>query len=168
MDAAINRLGPKATGIDKLNHAQLKEKTYRTPLVKKLTFVFNKWWKGAEIPAYLKTARVVALSKDGTQRPAEGDIRTIAIAPQLTKVYEHVVHARLDEHITSKGLIHKTQRGFMKDQSTAHNLNDFIDLIESAKAREAQYRADKVKVADRDRTFILFIDLQKAFDRVDR
>ena len=66
VDAAINRLGPKATGIDQLDYAKLKDKMYRTPLVKKLTFIFNKWWKGAEIPSYLKTARVVALSKDGT------------------------------------------------------------------------------------------------------
>ena len=108
VDRALSCLGNKATGIDGLDYATLKEKSYRIALVYKLTTVFNRWWNGQDLPAYLKVARIVSLSKDGTEAPPEGDIRTIAIIPQLTKVYETIIHSRLEEQIQAKRMIHET------------------------------------------------------------
>ena len=128
----------------------------------------NRWWNGAPLPKYLKQARIVALSKDGTERPSEGDIRTIAIVPQLTKVYETIVHRRIEDYIQANQLIHPTQRGFAAGKSTAHNLHDFMEFMTMAKDWEKRNRAAKVKVKDRVRTFALFYDLRKTFDAVPR
>lgn len=43
-----------------------------------------------------------------------------------------------------------------------------MDLIQIAKRRQQEYRQLKIPVAERTKTFILFIDFRKAFDKVDR
>ena len=56
----------------------------------------------------------------------------------------------------------------MEGKMTQHNLYDLINFTNRAKATEQQYRADRVKVAERERSFLLFIDFRKAFDVVNR
>jgi hypothetical protein len=53
--------------------------------------VFQKWYDGKEIPEYIKVGRIFALSKEESEYPTQGKIRTITILPALTKLYELVV-----------------------------------------------------------------------------
>ena len=48
------------------------------------------------------------------------------------------------------------------------NLIDLMHVINLAKGQEKRYRVKKVRVAMRQRTFLVFVDLKKAFDKVNR
>ena len=80
----------KAVGLDQLKDHVLRQAIKGSPEVAaKLASSFQKWINGEEtIPAYLKVARTVMLSKSDSQYPPEGDVRVIAILPALTKLYE--------------------------------------------------------------------------------
>lgn len=60
-------------------------------MISKLTYSFNKWFATHRVPQYLKTARVVTLSKGINNYPDFGDIRLIAVLPTLYKVYEQII-----------------------------------------------------------------------------
>ncbi len=63
----------------------------------KILVAFNKWFTEGRVPQYLKSSRVITLSKDQniSKYPEVGEIRTIAIAPALTKMYELCLHKKL-------------------------------------------------------------------------
>ena len=49
-----------------------------------------------------------------------------------------------------------------------HNIKDLTDFIKEAKETTVRQRRLKIPMTARDRHFIAFIDLEKAFDRVRR
>ena len=75
-------------GNDALPDKFLKNNTVFKAYKEKILQTFNDWYNGTEIPRYLKAGRVFALSKEDTQFPTLGKIRTITILPALTKLYE--------------------------------------------------------------------------------
>ena len=87
--------GHKATGLDGLTSYCLKEDRVSKIVVSKLTETFNKWFANGRTPQYLKTARVIPLSKEDNEYPDFGNIRTISILPIVAKVYEKVLLKRL-------------------------------------------------------------------------
>ena len=107
MDWAFDTLKiNKAVGIDGLPDFVLKEGKRRQLLKDKLRPEFERWLNGVPVPEYLKTTRIVALSKeDGEEYPAVGKIRTIAVSPTLMKLYEKVIHLKLWKEINDKHLI---------------------------------------------------------------
>ena len=64
--------------------------------------VFNYWLNGGNIPKYLYSAKVTALTKDKklSVYPSVGDIRTIAVLPVITKLYETALLVKLKEYLT--------------------------------------------------------------------
>ena len=52
--------------------------------------------------------------------------------------------------------------------STLHNLRDLTGIIEEAKIVAQRQRRLRIPMTARCRQFIVFIDLEKAFDRVRR
>jgi hypothetical protein len=128
MDWAFNTLkSNKAIGVDGLPDFVLKNKNRRELLKQRLTPIFEDWLNGAELPAYLKTTRVVTLSKEDEEIfPNHGKIRTIAVAPAITKLYEKIIHQKLWAEIDEKGLIAKNQSAYRKGKSTLNNLEETI------------------------------------------
>ena len=74
----------------------IKNLDNRKLIVKKLTNSFNEWASNEGPPVYLKTAKVVPLSKDMTPFPKVGNIRTISILPVTFKLYERLLLNRLE------------------------------------------------------------------------
>ena len=75
MIAALKRLASgKAIGIDGLADRQLKAVLNTKPDIRgKVQLQYDRWLNGDEaLPAYLKTARTVYLSEDGTAYPPVG------------------------------------------------------------------------------------------------
>ena len=64
-------------------------------VVTRLTECFNLWLSVQRVPNYLKTARMVVLSKSDTNFPNYGDIRPIVILPTIYKVFESIILARI-------------------------------------------------------------------------
>jgi hypothetical protein len=112
----------------------------------------------------------VPLSKDpeGSQFPKYGEVRTIAVTPAIAKLYELCLLQRLTAETELKCPLHPHQRGFRAKLSTEHNLADVFALIETDKAIHRRHRQLKTPVAARPRMLYAFIDLKKAFDKVDR
>ena len=65
-------------------------------------------------------------------------------------------------------IIHQNQRGFRPGKACRNNIVDLIHVIQQAKQKEQRNRKEKIPVNKRQRTFVLFIDLKKAFDKVNR
>lgn len=101
------------------------------------------------IPDHLKVGRMIALSKrKGSSIAGSKEVRLIAVQSHLTKVLEKTV---LDKILETKSELLKTrlyQHGFKRGQGTA----------------ECVARVVKMRHSGR----LLFVDLEKAFDKVDR
>ena len=87
----------KAIGVDGLSDLVLKRTLGRSwHLRRKVRFVFSNWLNGVEeIPQYLRTARTMFLSKDGTEFPEEGNVRIISMLCATIKLWEHILHEKL-------------------------------------------------------------------------
>ena len=64
------------------------------------------------MPEYCKCARIVPLSKEESEFPSVGGIRTINILPGIFKVYEKVVLGKLKKELQVKAPLHAAQKGF--------------------------------------------------------
>ena len=90
----------------------------------------NNWLKNrSQIPGYLKTGRVISLSKEDTEYPTRGQIRTICILPSLTKLYELNLLHFLNKEAKRLGDIPENQRGFKGRCSTMDNLIDVFSMM---------------------------------------
>lgn len=78
----------KASGLDLLPDYFLKDQKVSKSILTKLTLTFNLWLSGTPLPDYLRVGRIFCLSKERTEYPSVGGIRTIAILPTTTKLYE--------------------------------------------------------------------------------
>ena len=129
----------------------LKNPSQKKLIVDKLHHSFNKWLQTESYPSYLNTARVIPLSKEATEFPTLGAIRTIAVLPAVSKVFEKVLLSRLQALIISKNLVHPAQAGFSANKSTETNIDRLSRLILQAKAHAVEERL-RVKTP-RNRTY---------------
>ena len=103
----------KAIGTDGLPDYVLKQNNRQEMLTEKLKTVFESWLNGHEIPKYVKTTRIVALSKEeNNPYPEVGKIRTIAVSSAVTKLYEKIILQKLQPEITRCNLISEKQRAY--------------------------------------------------------
>ena len=110
--------------MDGLPDYLLKDEGRLDRLKGKLIPDMEEWLNGKALPGYMKTTRVVALSKeDGNHYPAYGKIRTIAVSPVIMKVYEKILHQKLQKEIEDKDLISTKQNAYKKNRSTLNNLD---------------------------------------------
>ena len=106
---ALDRLSRgKAVGDDALRDNHLREALLGSVELRfRLAERFEAWLNSEEpLPAYMKEARTVMLSKDGTAYPPEGEVRVIAILPALTKLYEVFLHRELWRQVESVHPLH--------------------------------------------------------------
>ena len=102
-----------------------------------------------QIPAHLKGGRVVALSKrKGSSIARLDEVRYITIMSHLTKIIEKTVLEKIDKVGCKLLATRLYQAGFKHGPGVQANLTHVL-------------RARK-------RSAFLFVDLEKAFDRVDR
>lgn len=115
-----------------------------------LCIVFNdQLRRGVLLPSQRKSA-VVLLHKKGS-RAEPGNYRPIALVQVDVKVLSKALTYRLQQVILD--LIHSDQKGFVKSRSIHHHVRFLTDL------------QDLVTSLD-DEAYALFLDFEKAFDRV--
>ena len=114
--------------------------------------ILNKCIDDETIPQHLEFAQVVTLYKKGNvENP--GNYRPISLLQSLYKIYASIIQSRLAEHIEEK--IWKTQYGFRAKHSTC----------------EALYICRRIQdfhEQSGEKLFLLFLDWEKAFDKVDQ
>ncbi|GFS52086.1 putative RNA-directed DNA polymerase from transposon BS [Trichonephila inaurata madagascariensis] len=104
-------------------------------------------------PLQWKTAAVIPTLKPGKDPTRADSFRPIAPLSILGKVAEEIILKRLYSHVNELNLIIPEQHGFRPDLSTSHQLLRGVEAIKSG------FRKKKS-------TGAVFLDIQKAFDRV--
>ena len=111
-------------------------------------------WRQGKVPQQWKDAVITVLHKKGDEKEC-GTYRSISLVPHGGKVLLKMVARRLNAYCEAKGLLPEEQCGFRPDRSTT----DMMFVV-----RRLQEVGRKAGVS----LHMCFIDLQKAYDTVDR
>ena len=103
-------------------------------------------------PSTLKRSKVIPVYKTGN-RTEPGNYRLILLLSVFNRLFERLTHKRLTSFIEKK-ILYNAQYGFRANCSTQHAILDIVNRIQSN--MEAGLSSCGV-----------FIDLKKAFDKVD-
>ncbi|GFU76544.1 probable RNA-directed DNA polymerase from transposon BS [Trichonephila clavipes] len=103
-----------------------------------------------KVNAYSTPIPILKPGKDPTQAES---FRPIALLSILGKVAEKIILTRLYQHVDTNNILIPEQHGFRPDLSTTHQLLRVVETIKSG-------------FNDKKSTGAVFLDIQKAFDRV--
>ena len=107
----------------------------------------------SQIPEYLKVGRLVPLQKTFTKGPCSLDeIRPIVVRSHLSKIMEKAILDRIKTQAPHLIASKVYQTGFKEGKSTAIHASRLLNEVHG----------------QRKRKFNLLVDLQKAYDSVDR
>lgn len=120
----------------------------------RLAVLFNDWWDNRNYPAEGELSRVTLLPKQGKQESSLKSYHTLSVGCNLCKLYLRVIEQRLTAITERSGLLGECQNGFRPNRRGTDNL--FI-----------LYTLNRVIRKKGWKSFFTFIDLTKAFDRVD-
>ena len=109
---------------------------------------------GGCIPKEWKESRVVLVHKGGSKRELK-NYRPVAIINVVCKLFMMVLRERINGWVEESGMLGDIQGGFRMGRRTEDNLFMLERMIEMAKVRK-------------DCLFVAFIDMEKAYDRVNR
>ena len=148
---AINEINVNKTpGPDKITPRVLKE--IKNSIVKPLTICFNKSFNSGKVPQEWKSANVTPIFKKGS-KSVPGNYRPISLTSVVCKLMETIIRNIIVKHLKEKGLLNKSQHGFLEKHSCLTNLLDFFyDIF---------IMYDEEKAVD-----IIYLDFKKAFDQV--
>ena len=97
-----------------------------------------------------------------------GNVRIIAVLPAILKLYEQLLLKNLRAELIRTIPLHPNQRGFVEGKCTMHNLNDVVKIIDKCKQQIKANIIKKIPAEKRPKFYLLFIDLAKAFDSINR
>ena len=103
-------------------------------------------------PSKLKCAKVISVYKTG-DATQPGNYRPISLLSVFNRLFERLMHKRLSSFIEKK-ILYNAQYGFRENYSTQHAILDIVNRIQS-NTEAGLYSCG------------VFIDLKKAFDKVD-
>ncbi|GFS64069.1 probable RNA-directed DNA polymerase from transposon BS [Trichonephila clavipes] len=104
-------------------------------------------------PNAWKTAVVIPILKPGKNPKLAESHRPISLLPILSKLAEKIISTRLNDYLENENILVPEQHGFRPRLSTTHQLLRVVEYIKDGIDRH-QYTA------------AVFLDIQKAFDRV--
>ena len=127
-------------------------KIFKHHLSAPFSVLFNNCMYAGIFPDVLKIARVVPLYKSGDKNDIV-NYRPISLLPVFSKIFEKLIHTRIDKFLEKHNVIYKKQFGFRKRHSTIHALNSAITQILKG-------------LSDNRTVYGIFLDFSKAFDTV--
>ncbi|GFQ99916.1 probable RNA-directed DNA polymerase from transposon BS [Trichonephila clavata] len=104
-------------------------------------------------PKPWKTAVVLPILKPGKNPTAPDSYSPISLLPVLSKLAEKIILARLNDHLETESILIPEQHRFRPRLSTTHQLLRVVEFIKKGKNRD-------------ECTAAVFLDIQKAFDKV--
>ena len=142
----------KATGLDLLSPRFIKDcaKLIASPL----THILNLSLSTGEIPVNHKFAKVMPIYKKNNKMEA-GNYRPISILNMISKLFERIAYQQLNTYLQTHQLLYEHQSGFRSSYSTETCLISLTDFLKQEQ--------DKGNYID-----VVLLDLQKAFDTVNR
>ena len=118
----------KASGIDNIPGEFYKNAIMKAEIINRLQQHFKKYTYNMTVPDYFMKAKLILISKDGTEYPEIDKIRPISILPTITKIFELSILKFLEE-TTLRPMFWNDQRGFLKGRSTLNNINDVLQTF---------------------------------------
>ncbi|GFT48048.1 RNA-directed DNA polymerase from mobile element jockey [Trichonephila clavipes] len=100
-----------------------------------------------------KTAVVIPILKPDKNSALAESYRPISLLPVLSKLAEKVIFARLNDHLERENILIPEQHGFRPRLSTSHQLLRVVEFIKEGNNKD-------------ECTAAVFLDIQKAFDRM--
>ncbi|GFU84096.1 probable RNA-directed DNA polymerase from transposon BS [Trichonephila clavipes] len=143
----------KAPGFDNVTNKMIKKFPIKVLLI--LTYIINKILLLHHFPKSWKVAIVFPIHKAGKDKNYPDSYRPISLLSTLSKIAEHVILNRIQNHIYNSNFLNPNQYGFTKSLSTYHPLLRLTERISSGFQNGGTTGA-----------VFLDISLQKAFDRV--
>ncbi len=140
----------KSPGPDRFYPTVIKQVKHE--IAKPLAQIFNKSLQSGAVPIDWKTADVTPIFKKGS-REIPGNYRPISLTSIICKILESIIRDKVVDYLEKHALIKNTQHGFRKNRSCLTNLLEFYHNLINVH--------DKTKALD-----IIFLDFQKAFDKV--
>ena len=117
--------------------------------------LFNKFYDSSFFPEDWSTSIISPIPKKGdTCKPS--NYRGISLQPVISKIYINILNKRLTQWSDENEIIGEEQAGFRKSYSTIDNLFCLQTLV-------TKYLKSKG-----GRFYAVFVDFEKAFDRIDR
>ena len=144
----------KAAGEDDIPHEMIKQLGPRTKQF--LLFLYNKIWRGEELPTMWRKATVKPLLKEWKDPKDTVSYRPIALTSCLGKILERIIADRLMYVLESRNVINKNQAGFRQNRATTDQV---LKLVQSAS--DQLHSREKSKL-----TICTFFDYEKAYDKV--
>ncbi|GFU76628.1 probable RNA-directed DNA polymerase from transposon BS [Trichonephila clavipes] len=141
----------KAPGKDNITNKMVKH--FPLKIILLLTFLINKILLLRHFPNNWKIALVFPIKKQGKNSKSPSSYRPISLLSILSKITEHIILNRLRNFTDSINYINPNQYGFTRHLSTYHPLLRLTEKITSGFQRGRS-------------TGAVFLDIQKAFDRV--
>ncbi|GFW28579.1 probable RNA-directed DNA polymerase from transposon X-element [Trichonephila clavipes] len=141
----------RAPGREGITNKMLQNLTL--PVIFQLTNIISNIFITGHFPDHWKTASVTPILKPGKPRCSPDSYRPISLLPVLSKITEKLILTRLNSHLTENNILISQQHGFRPRVSTSHQLLRVVEYI-------------KTGFKDKKYTGAIFLDIQKAFDRV--
>lgn len=146
-----NLKNPKAPGLDDVNNILIKNLPQKG--FEYLKFIINSCLKLEHFPKVWKHAKVIPIPKPGKPTNEVSSYRPISLLSSISKILERILLNRINDHIEDNNIIPNEQCGFRTGRSTSHQL---IKVIKTAKENFSEKKS----------TGVIFLDVEKAFDRV--
>ena len=119
--------------------------------------VFKLWELSFEkgvVPKCMKNSLVVPTLKPGCDRADPGSYRPLSMTSHIIKTFERIIKEFLQSHLETYGLLSDFQHGFRTNRSCLSQLLVFNEKILQI-------------LEEGDNADVIYLDLSKAFDRVD-
>ena len=154
VDEAIKSLKPdKSPGKDGVNGIFIK--SVRVFILPLLTKLFNQMFELSIFPKEWNETIIVPIHKKGN-RNTPGNYRGISLLPILSKVFTYILHKRIMTWAENLEIIIEEQSGFRPKRSTIDNMFVLSTVI------------NKYLKKKKGRLYCAYIDMEKAFDRINR
>ena len=132
----------------------LEEEEEERPILDALHQIIVTIWRGGGVPQQWKDATIKVLHKK-KDRTECGNYRVISLVAHAGKVLLKIVAFRLSDYCEAEGILPEEQCGFRPRRST-------VDMLFVVRRLQELGRKRGIPL------FLCFIDLQKAYDSVDR
>lgn len=138
----------KSSGVDEIPYEVLKYDC----VIEVIHRLFMLCFESHIIPSVWRQAIICPILKDSNSDPRVPlNYRGISLLSTIYKMYSSILNNRLVSYLEDNSLLVDEQNGFRRERSCADHVFTLNSIVQNRKE-----------------TFVAFIDLQKAFDTVDR
>jgi hypothetical protein len=140
----------KSPGPDDIPNILLKR--CRESLAWPLSILYKKSLDEGRLPQDWRDAIVAPIYKKGNKTVCE-NYRPVSLTSTVVKVMEKLLCKHIVSHIEANGLIHRSQYGFRRNLNCEFQLAHYLDTVTKL-------------VDDGNSVDVIYLDMQKAFDKV--